>query len=215
MTNLDELMAVWRSQEAAPLHGVNETLLRLALRQEQAKLQSQRRRDAWITYIVSAGLIAIMAIFAMMMVFNDDDVIVSWDYAIPIAGGASAMLMGVALFVSRRRQMRHEERFGDSLRDQLGRRIAQIDYEATTGSRLANVLLAAIFAGSTAILLAGMRVNSEPDAPFDEWPAVVGMIVVSAICSLGGVWAQRQSVNRDLLPRKHRLEALLKELDAS
>jgi len=215
MTNLDELMAVWRSQEAAPLHGVNETLLRLALRQEQAKLQSQRRRDAWITYIVSAGLIAIMAIFAMMMVFNDDDVIVSWDYAIPIAGGASAMLMGVALFVSRRRQMRREERFGDSLRDQLGRRIAQIDYEATTGSRLANVLLAAIFAGSTAILLAGMRVNSEPDAPFDEWPAVVGMIIVSAICSLGGVWAQRHSVNRDLLPRKHRLEALLKELDAS
>jgi peptidoglycan/LPS O-acetylase OafA/YrhL len=215
MTNLDELMTVWRSQEAAPLHGVNETLLRLALRQEQAKLQSQRRRDAWITYIVSAGLIAVMAIFAMMMVFNDDDVIVSWDYAIPIAGGAAAMLMGVALFVSRRRQMRREERFGDSLRDQLGRRIAQIDYEATTGSRLANVLLAAIFVGSTAILLAGMRVNSEPDAPFDEWPAVVGMIIVSAICSLGGVWAQRHSVNRDLLPRKHRLEALLKELDAS
>ena len=37
--NLDDLMAVWRSQDAAPLHGVNETLLRLALRQDEAKLR--------------------------------------------------------------------------------------------------------------------------------------------------------------------------------
>jgi hypothetical protein len=35
--NLDALMEVWRSQDAAPLHGINETLLRLALRQDEAK----------------------------------------------------------------------------------------------------------------------------------------------------------------------------------
>ena len=214
MTNLDELMTVWRSQDAAPLHGVNETLLRLALRQDEAKLQAQRRRDGWITYIASAFLIALMALFTLMMVYNDDDVIVSWDYAIPIVGVAAAMLMGVALYVSRRTQMRREQRFGDSLRDQLGLRIAQLDYEATKGSQLANLLLAAIFVGSTAILLASMRVNSEPNEPFEDWPAIVGMILVSAICSVGGVWAQHHSVKRDLLPRKHRLEALLKELDA-
>ena len=215
MTSLDELMTVWRSQDAAPVHGVNETLLRLALRQDEAKLQAQRRRDGWITYIASAFLIAIMAVFALMMVYNDDDVIVSWDYAIPIVGAAAAMLMGIALYVSRRRQMPREQGFGDSLRDQLGRRIAQLHYEATTGSRLANLLLVAVFVGTTAILLAGMRVNSEPNEPFDDWPAIVGMIIVSAISSIAGVWAQRHAVNRDLLPRKHRLEALLKELDAS
>ena len=37
--NLDDLMAVWQSQDAAPLHGVNETLLQLALRQDEAKLR--------------------------------------------------------------------------------------------------------------------------------------------------------------------------------
>jgi uncharacterized integral membrane protein len=215
MTTLDELMTVWRSQDAAPLHDVNKTLLHLALRQDDARLQAQRRRDAWIMYIASVLLTALMAVFAVMMVYNDDDVIVSWDYAIPIAGAAAATVMGVALYVSRRRQMRREGRFGESLRDQLCRRIAQLDYEATSGSRLANLLLAAIFVGTTAILLAGMRVNSEPDAPFDGWPAIVGMILVSAVCSVGGVWVQRHLVNRDLLPRKHRLEALLKELDAS
>ena len=48
--NLDDLMEVWRSQDAAPLHGVNETLLRLALQQDEAKLRAQRRREDWITY---------------------------------------------------------------------------------------------------------------------------------------------------------------------
>ena len=46
--NLDDLMAVWRSQDAAPLHGVNKTLLHLALRQDEAKLQkaaAQREMD--------------------------------------------------------------------------------------------------------------------------------------------------------------------------
>ena len=41
--NLDDLMEVWRSQDASPLHGANDTLLRLALRQDEAKLRAQRR----------------------------------------------------------------------------------------------------------------------------------------------------------------------------
>ena len=43
--NLDDLMEVWRSQDAAPLHGANETLLRLALRQDEANLQKSRRLE--------------------------------------------------------------------------------------------------------------------------------------------------------------------------
>ena len=34
--NLDDLMEVWRSQDTAPLHGVDKTLLRLALRHDEA-----------------------------------------------------------------------------------------------------------------------------------------------------------------------------------
>ena len=37
--NLDDLMAFWKSQDAAPLHGLNETQLWLALRQDEAKRQ--------------------------------------------------------------------------------------------------------------------------------------------------------------------------------
>ena len=68
--NLDELMAVWRTQDAAPLHRVDRTLLHLALRQDEAKLQKERRRDRWIIYIFSAGLVAAMAVFLGMMIYD-------------------------------------------------------------------------------------------------------------------------------------------------
>ena len=211
--NLDDLMEVWRSQDAAPLHGVNETLLRLALQQDEAKLRAQRRREDWITYLSSALLVVLMAFACVIMFYNDDDVITGWDFVIPIVGAAAALLMGVALYMSRRAQAQREQRFGESLRDQLGRHIAQLDYQATRAVRLGSVLASAVFVGATAILLAAMRVNSEPNEPFDDWEAIVGGIFVCAVGTVCGVWEQRRSVKRDLLPRKRRLEALLKELD--
>ena len=66
--NLDDLMAVWKSQDAAPLHDVNETLLRLALRQDEAKLQKWRRSERWIIYVLSAGFVAGMALFLANMI---------------------------------------------------------------------------------------------------------------------------------------------------
>ena len=82
--NLNDLMEVWRSQDASPLHGVNETLLRLALRQDEAKLQAQRRRERWMTYFWSAIIVAGMAIVLAIMIYPyDDDVLTGWDYAFP------------------------------------------------------------------------------------------------------------------------------------
>jgi Na+/melibiose symporter-like transporter len=214
--NLDDLMAVWRSQDAAPLHGVNETLLRLALRQDEAKVQAQRRLESLIVYVMSAGLIAGMAVFVVMifgmLFFNDDDVITAWDFTIPIVGAIAAVLMSVALHRSRRAQTLREQRFGESVRDQLGRRIAQLDYEATIGTRAASLLLSAIFIAATAILVASIRVNLEPNETFG-WGRILRVILVIAFMWAATVWAQRRSVKRDVLPRKRRLEALLKELD--
>ena len=62
--NLDDLMEVWRSQDATALHGVDKTLLHLALRKEQAKLQKQRRIERWFIYAMSALLVAAMGYFS-------------------------------------------------------------------------------------------------------------------------------------------------------
>jgi membrane protein implicated in regulation of membrane protease activity len=214
---LDDLMVVWRSQDASPFHGVNETLLRVALRQDEAKLQKQRRLMKWLVYLYSVVLIAGMAAFVVMMLgmifFNDDDVIIAWDLAIPIVGAAAALFMGVHLYLTRRAQAQREQRFGDSLRDQLGRRIAQLDDELTRGTRQVSVFFIAMWLSGLAIRIAGTRVNLEISEPFDVWPAIVRMTLTFAVCWVISLWAVRRSVRRDLLPRKRRLEMLLKEFD--
>ncbi len=212
--NLDDLMAVWRSQDAAPLHGVNETLLHLALRRDEATLQAQRRLESRIIYVMSAGAIAGMAIFLVMFYYNDDDVITGWDFVIPIVGATAAVLMGAAQYLTPRAQARREQRFGESLRDQLGRRIAQLDDQATRAVRTPSVLIIAMYVCVTAMIVASIRVNMDPNEPFDGWAPLVRMILFFAVALLAVIWAGRRSVQRDVLPRKRQLEALLKELDA-
>ena len=215
--NLEDLMEVWRSQDASPLHGANDTLLRLALRQDEAKLRAQRRKEEWVTYFTSAVLVAVMAVFVMMifgmLFYNDDDVITGWDFVIPIGGAVPAVLMGVALYMSRRAQMLREQRFGESLRDQLARHIAQLDYLAMRAVWLGRALVWAGFSGAIAIVLAGIRVNMEPNERFDDGGRVGRMIFMGVIFSILAVRAARRRAKEDMLPRKRRLEALLKELD--
>ena len=141
--NLDDLMAVWRTQDAAPLHGVDKTLLHLALRQDEVKLQKARRIERWITYVGSAGIVAGMAVFLAMMIYaRERKMMTVWDFAIGIGGAAAALLAGGAMYVGHRAQSRREQRFGESLRDQLNRRIAQLDDRATIAHvTLVNVLL--------------------------------------------------------------------------
>ena len=65
-----------------------------------------------------------------------------WDFAIGIGGAAAALVAGGAMYVGHRAQARREQHFGESLRDQLNRRIAQFDDRATIArATLVSVLL--------------------------------------------------------------------------
>jgi hypothetical protein len=211
--NLDDLMEVWRTQDAAPLHDVNKTLLHLALRQDEAKLQKERRIERWITYVASAGLVAVMAIFLVMMVLaRERNVMTGWDFVIPIGGAVAALLAAGVMYVNRKSQARREQRFGESLRDQLNRRIAQLDDAATNQTgQLVMVLLGGI--GPIALVLLGLRINQKSFS--DDGFLVVSTTLWCVVSVAGGIWEIRRQVKKDVLPRKRRLEAMLKELDAS
>jgi hypothetical protein len=210
--SLDELMQAWQSQDAAPLYGVNETLLHVAVLQEQAKVRTQRRVEGWVLYGVTPLLIAGLAFLFFIMVY-DDDPRTSWDFALPIVGVASWLLWAWFLYRGRTAQAQRERPFGASLRDQVARHLAQLDYQATRAVRLANVLRDGVppFVAGIAMMLGGWRINNEPFST--QWHWIVGGILFTSAVSVGSVWLQRRRVKRELLPRKRRLEALLKELD--
>jgi len=211
--NLDELMAVWRTQDAAPLHDVNTTLLHLALRQDEAKLQKARRIERWIIYVASAGMAASMAVFLYMMIYfhrhRPEKVVTGWDYPLPIVGAAAALLAGGAMYVGHRAQARREQCFGESLRDQLNRSIAQLDARATIARvTLVSVLLWGIC--PTAILLLIHRINDKSISDDGNMLVTLTFWLVWSVAS--SVWWYRREA-REALPRKRRLEELLKELD--
>lgn len=208
--NLDEWMTVWKSQDAAPQHGVNENLLQQALRQEQAKLEKARRRERLITYASSAFIAVLMVLFfAMMVAFRHrpDKVMTFWDYALPIMGMASALIAASSIYMDHRAQARREQRFGDSLRDQISRRITQLD-DVVTGIRRRNVIFVLMGAiCPLALLHLGMRVN-------DKSLRDVKFLVIFLLiwCFVAGARSIHRSVQQ-AAARKRDLEALLKELD--
>jgi hypothetical protein len=209
---LDDLMAVWKSQDAAPLHGVNETLLRLALRQDTAKLRARRRRLRWMVYLVSASVVAFYAI--LIVRYFEKFRLSVWALAYLLIIGAVVALLVPLTHLRHRAQTRREQSFGESLRDQLSRHITQLDFQLESNRRTIRIASAigtlAVFGGLLLIYLNG------------KWAAAwaaghVGIFaltfVVAAIVMAISRRMVRTSEQRDLLPRKQGLEALLKELD--
>ena len=211
--NLDELMAVWRTQDAAPLHDVNKTLLHLALRQDEAKLQKWRRIERWIIYVLSAGVVAGLALcLAMMICARDRKVMTGWDFVIGIGGAPAALISARAVSVGHRAQALREQSFGESLRDQLNRSIAQLDYQATTLDR--TLMLVIVLMGGIcpiALLLALSRLNEKSFS--DDGYMIVWLSVMCVYGVALSVSSLRQQTRDVVLPHQHRLEALLKELD--
>jgi hypothetical protein len=212
--NLDDLMEVWRAQDASPLHGVNERLVRLSLQQDEAKLQRSRRWWRWFTYVLTAWVVASMARRLAFMINRDDDLLSGWDYAIPLVGIAASLLWVRLVYVRGQAQAAREQRFGDSLRDQINRQLAQLECAAST-SRVAGLLgfLLLPIVSAFTIILASWRINGRSFS--DPWLSVpiVFMICWSILCVGGTLWWTRRVMQRKTLPRKRRLEALLKELD--
>lgn len=215
--NLDDLMTVWKSQNSSPLHGVNEAILRLALQQDETKVQKRRRRERWIIYGIVTLNVVLLAQFLFVMIYRPHKVALSgWDYAIPVAGVvagvAAALLIAGRFYVRQREQAVREQRFGESLRDQINRQLAQCTYAATRmrpASRLGIRLLVII---SLAGILASRWIHDRTFSEARLW-GLVGFIACWIVIVRGGSWMHRRFVEQKILPRQRQLEALLKELD--
>jgi hypothetical protein len=212
---LDEVMEGWRLKDASTLFGLDKTLLHQALRQEQAEREKQSRRETWGGYVVSTVMLFIAAAtLVTMFQASDDDVLIVWDYVIGIAGVVGAIMVAWTLFALRRSRQAREQGFGDSLRDHLRRRIAEIDDAATGERRIGLIAFAAALICVFAISIAQFRAGDVP-VPYSEMdlpsPRTAVLIVV-LLCLELFRWGPRRERKKNL-PRRRQLEGLLKELD--
>ena len=216
--NLDELTAAWRSQDLSPLYGVDKTLLHQMLRQEQAKLEKQWRRARWFIYVTHAILFIIAGLFFAILIDPNQPStfsarLVVWDYIVGVVGVAAALILAGTLFAVRRSRQARERGFGDSLRDHLRRRIAQLDAEATGERRLAlTTVVTALICGTAISILSG-RIKHVP-VPWSEivLPSPFAIVlIIWFLYMLFFRWMPRERQRH--LSRKRQLEALLNELD--
>ena len=217
--NPDELTTVWRSQDLSPLHGVDKGLLHQMLRQEQAKLEKRRRNATRFMYVTTAFLLIIVVLFFAILIDPNQPAAFSsrltvWDYVVGVVGIAAAFILVGALVRARRSQLAREQGFGDSLRDHLQRRIAQLDAEAAGERRLAVTILVTTLICAAAISILSGRISHVP-VPWSEmfgWPSPFKIVLVLGFLYLLFFRWTRPDSQRHLA-RKRELEALLKQLD--
>jgi hypothetical protein len=216
--NLDDVMSVWRSQDLSQLYGVDRTLLHQMLRQEQAKLEKQRRRARRFAYVMNAILLITAGLFFAIMIDPNQPPTFSarlsvWDYVVGIVGMAAALILAGTRFVARRSRLAREQGFGDSLRDHLRRRITQLDDEATGGRRMGLTMVVTTLICATAISIISCRIRHVP-VPWSEIVRPSTLLIVLILWFLYQLffrWMPRERQRN--LSRKRQLEALLKELD--
>jgi predicted membrane metal-binding protein len=182
--NLDDVTEVWRSKDLSQLYGVDKTLIHQMLRHEQAKLEKQRRRARRFVYAVNAVLLIMAALFFAVLIDPNQPPVFSarlvvWDYVVGVVGVAATLVLAGTLFVARRSRQAREQGFGDSLRDHLRRRIAELDAEATGERRLGLTMVAAMLICVTAISILEGRIRHVP-VPWSEivWPSPFSIILI-------------------------------------
>jgi len=208
--NLDEVLNAWRSQDQAPLYGVDEGRLQQALREEEAKRRRGLVIEARLTYGFAALVFAGLAfVFALML--YDDDPRTWWDFLIVTLGGAAAVFAAANLYIGRMRLALRERHFGASLQHELGRHVALLNYELSRTWRVSAITrtLLPFYLCTLALYLAIWRINNEPF----KWGTDGFPILAMGGAMWYGAWIARHAA-QDMLPRKRRLEELLEKLDA-
>lgn len=209
MMDFDQMIDAWRAQDETPLYGVNQDLLRLVLRHEQAETRRALRRDQWTTYVV--GIVMSAAAGACLWAFlwyrGPSPLMV-----VAAAAGTLAVLLWIgALWLSRRRQAMRERDFGNTLQDEVRRNLSLLDYQLSQVGRWSNLMLwsAPIVASASLISWAILAFNGEGDSWLN-----VGMAVFLIVSVAWTTYDSSRRTREELLPRRQRLSALLETLEA-
>jgi hypothetical protein len=211
----DEVMDTWRTQEKSPAYNVNRDLLQLVLQNEQAPMRRNFRAEAWLLYFCYT-LFFVGAVLFFLTIFMQrhygDEPRQFWGYFVAAAAAALSLGSGIAHWLSRRRQAQRERSFGNTLRAELQRHISLLDYALSRKGQALRSFMTSAPLGAAAVMftLLSAVVNGLPINP---------MRILRKALFIAGFFfliasVESRSIVKKLQPRRERLVALLRELDA-
>jgi hypothetical protein len=204
--NFEQLQVIWNSQDQRPLYAINETALHAELSR-----QRQTLRHTWFRWMILPAYLAAVTwgllIGCLLVLSALDSSFTAPDTAMLVASGGAMLYFVITVARYRRHEKRREAASGGSLREELERGIANLDYQIQSGGgSTANRKALPLF---VSVLLATLVIADISGAPL-LFPALVcGIVLLGFPLEL---WRHQRRVQRDLLPRKRTLESLLSKL---
>jgi hypothetical protein len=204
--NFDDLQIIWNTQDQHALYTINEAAVEACLWRQRQTLRRSWFRWMILTSYMAAGLWGFVVVVSLFFLSVRGE-LTGRELALFAAAGAVLVYFLTIIVKDRQQERRREAPLVGSLREELERGIANIEYQIRAGggsaaNRKAILLLVGILLAMWGI------VDATATSP---WL----LVLVAGTVLLGfpvELWRHRRRVNRDLVPKKQALESLLARL---
>ena len=214
----ENLQAIWDTQNDTPVFTIRDPRLVVALYQQRE--QSRRRifREQFAPMYLVAPIvlgfltflfIAFIAKSLYIQKLGRDFPMTTWDYVAFVVGMSCMSAAVASIYRERERHERTQNVFAPTLREELGRGIAQLDFELSLqDTRRVMRILVPVFVGSLVTCWEAGRLNGDAT----PWNLVLSTVVFFQVSTWAGFAAKKKMVER-VTPRRRALESMRAALD--
>src|SRR5580698_8144059 len=213
--DFESLQAIWDTQEDKPVFAMQDARLLVALYQQR---EHSRRRlfKQQFAPMYGAALLVSVVLGAVFVTFRSRSrfphhgfPMSAWDYAGFAVTAGALLAIVVPMYLERRKHERTQEVFAPSLREELDRGLAQLDFEMALQSTpwVMRIL--------TLLLIAAVTINWEEGRMAGDptpWGLALFALFFWFLGARAGFAARKRTMER-ALTRRHALESMRAALD--
>ncbi len=215
----ENLQAIWDTQNEKPVFSMKDARLLLALYQQR---EHSRRQLFWWEFfpmyaaaaVGLAGAAFVFVAFYMKSLYIKqiarDFPMSAWDYAAFAVAAASLLAMAAILYAERKKQERTQNVFAPSLREELDRGVALIDFKLSLHSTPRILKIHGLL--YIAVLLFIWEVGRLNGEPAPSWSIVLTCVLSMVAGSWAGLAAGKKKMEEQL-PRRRALESMRASLN--
>ncbi|HEX5046037.1 MAG TPA: hypothetical protein VFX89_02865 [Gammaproteobacteria bacterium] len=209
---LEELKAIWDTQTKRPVFAVNDFGLHMELYRSRERARRRLFWGRYLPFFVFAPFVFGMLAIALATLFlqgpAENGALNAWDGLACLVGMIAVSFAASSMYVSRRKNEKEQEVFAPSLREEIERSIALLNFDvftATSGIAWRNIAL--IMVATTLMCWEVDRLNGNSLSWRSAW------IFVPLVLALVTVPASKRKHEKQALLGKRALEALRAKLD--